>query len=86
MNCKTCQAEYIGETERTLEIRIEEHRNANRDKNSACKKHIVDNADHLWDYDEVEIVDTVENDPKLLIKELATNNSAHSRSMKSTPS
>ena len=52
-------------------IRIEEHRNnPNREKNSAFKKLIADNADYVWDYDEVEIVDTAENDQELLIKEL----------------
>ena len=57
-------------SERMLKIRIDEHRNPNRDKNLACKKQIVDNADHLWDYDEAEIVETAENDHKLWIKEL----------------
>ena len=70
MKCKTSPVEYIGNTEGTLNIRIEEHRNPNRDKNSACKKHIADNADHLWGYDEVELVETTENDHKLLIREL----------------
>ena len=42
----------------------------NRDNNLACKKHIADNADHVWDNDAVEIVDTPENDQKLLIKKL----------------
>ena len=70
MRCKTCQAEYIGKTERALSTRIEEHKNPNKDKNSACKKHTRDNTGHVWNYEEAEIVDTAENDQKLLIKEL----------------
>ena len=70
MRCKTCQVEYIGKTERALSIRIEEHKNPNKDKNSACKKHTRDNTGNVWNYEEAEIVDTAKNDQKFLIKEL----------------
>ena len=70
MKCKTCKSEYIGKTERILGIRIYEHENKNKDKRSACKQHIELNLTHEWDYVDVEILDSAENDRKLRIKEL----------------
>jgi hypothetical protein len=67
LKCDTCNAEYIGKTERILSHRIKEH----RDKaESACKQHQDTNAGHKIDYDNVEILDSADNDHKLRIKEL----------------
>ena len=48
----------------------EDPENKNKDKRSACKQQIELNPTHEWDYDDVEILDSMENDTKLRIKEL----------------
>ena len=46
MNCKDCEAVYVGETKRTLNIRAEEHITAIK---SASKKK-SHTAEHCWKY------------------------------------
>ena len=70
MKCKTCKHEYIGKTERILSIRVDEHQNDKKDKNSACKQHLRINHAHEYGYSEVEVLDSADNDRKLRIKEL----------------
>jgi len=67
LKCETCQAEYIGKTERVLYHRLREHQKL---KSSACMQHVADNPNHSFDYKKVEIVDTADTDMKLRIKEL----------------
>ena len=67
MKCSTCGATYIGKTEHILCHRLKEHRDG---KSSACKQHVVSNPGHRIDFDNVEILDSADNDIKLRIKEL----------------
>jgi len=67
INCTTCNAEYIGKTERILVKRINEH--AKSDK-SACYQHTIEYPDHKMDYKNVQVIDRASNDFKLRMKEL----------------
>ena len=67
LKCSTCGAAYIGKTERILCHRLKEHREGN---SSACKQHVMANPSHRIDSDNVEILDSADNDIKLRIKEL----------------
>ena len=66
IKCKTCNQEYIGKTERILSIRIHEHKT----KETACRKHEVENPGHHMDFDNVEVIDMATSDFKLCMKEL----------------
>ena len=70
MKCKTCEAEYIGETTIILRVRIDEHRSSKKDNTSACKQHVVDNPGHIWDYDGVTVLGRANTEKRLEIKEL----------------
>jgi len=65
--CKNCEATYIGKTARILSHRINEHKLGS---SSACRQHIQAHPDHCMDYENIEIIDTADNDLKLRIKEL----------------
>ena len=67
VNCATCNAEYIGKTERILIHRIKEHTKSDK---SACYQHTIDNPGHKMDYENVQVVDRASNDFKLRMKEL----------------
>ena len=67
INCKTCQTEYIGKTERILTHRMSEHAKSTK---SACYQHIVDNIGHQMDYDNIKVIDRASSDFKLRMKEL----------------
>ena len=67
INCATCNAEYIGKTERILIHRMKEH---SKSKNSACYQHVEDNPDHHMDYENIKIIDRASSDFKLRMKEL----------------
>jgi len=67
INCATCQAEYIGKTERILAHRMKEHAKSTK---SACFQHIVDNPDHRMDYDNIQVIDRASSDFKAKMKEL----------------
>jgi len=67
LRCETCQAQYIGMTERILSHRLQEHEKL---KSSACKQHVMKNPGHRFNYDNVEVLDTAESGFKLRIKEL----------------
>ena len=70
VKCSTCGATYIGKTERILYYRIREHQDEKKSKTSACKLHIKANPGHRVDFENVEILDSADNDLKLRIKEL----------------
>lgn len=67
IKCDTCNAEYIGKTERILHHRIKEHKTGNT---SSCFQHVLNNPGHKINYDGIEIVDRADNNMKLQIKEL----------------
>ena len=67
LKCDSCDAEYIGKTERILHHRVKEHRTGNT---SACFQHVSNNPGHKIDYDGIEIIDRADNNMKLQIKEL----------------
>jgi hypothetical protein len=67
LKCETCNAEYIGKTERILHHRVKEHRTGNT---SSCYQHVLNNPGHKINYDGIEIVDRASNNMKLQIKEL----------------
>ncbi len=52
---------------RILTHRIKEHKTI---KTSACKQHIEKNPSHVFNYDDVEVLDNAETEFKLRIKEL----------------
>ena len=62
-----CDASYIGKTERILCHRVKEHRTQ---ASSACFQHEKQHKGHHINYDEVEILDSADNNLKLQIKEL----------------
>ena len=62
-----CDASYIGKTSRILLHRLKEHQTG---KNSACRQHELENPGQKIMYDNVQILDTVESNFKLEMKEL----------------
>ncbi len=70
IECNKCRAEYVGKTERILHYRIKEHRSDAKSNNSACKEHERSHRGHIMDYDEIKILDSADNNKKLVIKEL----------------
>jgi len=67
INCKDCDATYIGKTIRILMHRVNEHKLGS---SSACRQHMQANPSHTMDYDNIEVIDQAANDLKLRIKEL----------------
>jgi hypothetical protein len=67
INCETCQAEYIGKTERILAHRMKEHAKSTK---SACYQHVIDNPDHSMGYDKIQVIDRASSDFKAKMKEL----------------
>ena len=55
INCKTCNTEYIGKTERILINRMEEHAKSNK---SAFYQRTVDNHGHEMDYENIKVFQT----------------------------
>jgi len=59
LSCKECDATYVGQTGRTLKIRISEHRN-HINRNTITQSVIIEhrlNFFHEFDWDSVEILD-----------------------------
>ena len=67
LQCNSCEASYIGKTERILGHRIKEHKTSN---SSYCFQHMKNNVGHKIDYDGIEIIDRAVNNMKLQVKEL----------------
>ena len=55
INCKCCKMCYIGETERNLLVRLEEHQNMTG-KLTSVGEHLRDNVTHNFDFENVEIL------------------------------
>jgi hypothetical protein len=64
----SCGQDYIGKCAQILSRRIGNHRDTDTD--SAYNKHVAVNKSHRIDYDNVEILDTVDSDKKLQYREL----------------
>ena len=73
INCKDCNAFYIGKTCRIQGYRVKEHRTActQKKENSVFYHHIQQNKDHEIDFDNVEVIDKAKNDYQLKLKEQA---------------
>ena len=57
-NCKSCDARYIGETKRELEVRIKEHKKSIiKNKDTVVASHIKNNSSHEFDWENVAILD-----------------------------
>jgi len=72
LNCNNCEATYFGQTKRQLNTRIVEHRNHIK-RNTFTHSMITDHriiSDHVFDWDNVEILDVERNLNKRLISEM----------------
>jgi hypothetical protein len=71
INCKTCNVDYIGKTERILVHRLKEHQKKKQTTNkSACYEHIEENPTHEMDYENIQVIDRASSNFKLRMKEL----------------
>ena len=71
INCKTCNVDYIGKTERILVHRLKEHQKKKQTTNkSACYEHIEENPTHEMDYENIQVFDRASSIFKLRMKEL----------------
>ncbi|KYN09517.1 hypothetical protein ALC57_18364 [Trachymyrmex cornetzi] len=60
INCKDCDASYVGQTKRTLKTRVKEHKNDIRKSNgnlSVLSEHRLE-LNHEFDWDDVKVVDS----------------------------
>jgi len=72
INCLDCDASYVGQTKRTLNARVSEHRNHAR-RNTTQNSVITDHRSkfsHEFDWDNVKILDEEMNYNKRLIFEI----------------
>ena len=72
LKCKNCDANYIGQTKRICNIRMDDHqkpsKNNKKDKSHVYEHHIL--PDHEIDFDNVEILDRADSVKKLELKEM----------------
>ncbi|KYN19405.1 hypothetical protein ALC57_08263 [Trachymyrmex cornetzi] len=60
INCRDCDASYVGQTKRTLKTRVKEHKNDIRKSDgnlSVLSEHRLE-LNHEFDWDDVEVVDS----------------------------
>jgi len=70
INCLNCDASYVGQTKRTLNTRVAEHRNIRRDTAvSVITDHRLQ-SNHEFDWDDVMMLDEEINYKKRLISEM----------------
>ena len=72
INCKDCNASYVGQTKRQLQTRMKEHINnikLDSARHSVISAHIL-NEHHSFDWDNVRILDSETNYYKRLISEM----------------
>ena len=69
IKCTTCNASYIGKTERHLQKRLREHNNPTSVDKSAIQMHKNEHPSHNIDPFEAEILDRASDDYKLQMKE-----------------
>jgi hypothetical protein len=72
INCKTCNVDYTGKTERILVHRLKEHQKKKKQttNKSACYEHIEENPTHEMDYENIQVIDRASSNFKLRMKEL----------------
>ena len=70
INCKNCDASYVGQTGRRLDVGIKEHtrKYVNQDNNSSLYTHATNN-NHDIDLTNIKILDTESNRGKRLFSE-----------------
>ncbi len=56
INCKICNVDYIGKTERILVHRLKEHQKKETNK-STCYELIEENPTHEMDYENIQVID-----------------------------
>jgi len=72
INCRNCEASYVGQTKRQLKTRVKEHCNnikLDQSKHSVITEHRL-NFDHDFDWENIKILDTESNYNKRLISEM----------------
>ena len=67
LTCETCKAEYIGETCRILQDRVEEHK---KGPSSSVWKHTMQPGGHYFDFEKIEVIDRADSESKLKLIEL----------------
>ena len=72
-NCKMCSASYVGESKRSLEIHIDEHKDYVK-KNTVIANHIKE-LSRMFDWDNVKILDNESNWSKRRVSEMLFINS-----------
>jgi hypothetical protein len=68
LTCETCKQTYIGKTERILAHRIKEHLNPKKD--SAIQTHLQENPTHVFDPENIEILDKATSNFKIRLTSL----------------
>ena len=71
INCNECTATYVGQTERRLNIRVNEHMKkcANKDRGSAIYTHMED-ANHKFNFNNVKFLHTEQSLSKRKLSEM----------------
>ena len=70
INCEICGKIYVGQTKRQLKIRCNEHINnikLNSKYHNVITKHIIENRDHNFNWEKIQIIHKENNLPKRLI-------------------
>ena len=69
INCKDCNASYVGQASRRLNVRTKEHakKYSNKDENSGLFLHTKEN-NHSIDFNNIKILDTELNNGKRLLR------------------
>ena len=72
INCYQCKKTYIGETKRQAKTRFKEHKAYIRNKcdTSVMSKHIENNQNHEFDFDNFQILDRENNTRKRKVSEM----------------
>ena len=70
INCKDCNASYVGQTSRRLQVRAKDHakKYKNKDQNSGLFMHTQDN-NHIIGFQNIKILDNEINNGKRLFSE-----------------
>ena len=71
INCKNCTANYIGQSKRNLEFRVQEHKRDvnNKKKTSALANHVI-NTSHTIDIKNIKVIDQEKNYRKRIFSEM----------------
>jgi len=72
INCKDCEASYVGQTKRQIRTRMKEHYNnikTDKSKHSVLTEHAL-NYNHNFDWNNIKILDSESNYNKRLVSEM----------------